>query len=140
MTTATHISEGYKLPNVLKLDYATIAIPDDLTSIDSLKELSTVIAETNHLLSLLSDEDKKNPSYEDEAGWVFTTDNQAAIKYAAQHYFLCEPSCVIDAIFNHCGEEVCESCIDQLVEEHLDMDFSVEVLSDAVYVVFKGEA
>ena len=69
MSTATHVPEGFKLPSVLKLDYATIAIPDDLTSIDSLKELSTVIAETNHLLSLLSDEDKRNPTYEDDAGW-----------------------------------------------------------------------
>jgi hypothetical protein len=139
MSTATHVPEGFKLPSVLKLDYATIAIPDDLTSIDSLKELSTVIAETNHLLSLLSDEDKRNPTYEDDAGWVFTTDNQAAIKYAAQHYFLCEPSCVIDAIFNYCGEDVCQTCIDQLVDESLEKDFSVEVLTNGVYVVFKGD-
>ena len=137
MTTAEHITDGFQLPTTLKLEYATIVIPDNLTDVSTIKELTTVYAETNHLLSLLSDEEKGEAQYEDGLGWSLTTDNQAAIRYACQHYFLCEPSCIIDAVFNKFGEDVCSDCIDDIVETALEQDFDIQVLSDnSVYVIF----
>jgi hypothetical protein len=132
--------EGFKVPNVLKLDFGTILIPDDLTQVDNLKALRTIFAEANHLLSLLNDEDFVDSEYNQGQGWVISTDNQAALRYAALHYFTDDHSCVVDAVFNYIGEDVCSSCIDDLIEEQLEKDFSVEALNDGVYVVFKGEA
>lgn len=129
-----------KLPKVLRLEYATLIIPDDLTDVDSLKELTVVFAEVNKLLALLSDEDKRNAEYENGLGWSISTENQEAIRYACDYGYLNQLDCVIGAICAKYVEDLSSDELDELIDQSLDRDFEIQSLTGGVCVIFNTEA
>jgi fructoselysine-6-P-deglycase FrlB-like protein len=135
-TTNEHLPEGFTLPTVLKVEVGTIHIPYKVEA-ESLAALEEYNRELTHLLALIPVEDKASAELEDD-GYHITTDNIPALKYACNKYFLCDYCTAIDVVLNTYGDEVCESCIDDLVDE-VASSYTSQILSDGIYLV-KEEA
>ena len=134
MTTASH-DHSFTLPNVLKVEIGTVSIPTE-TNFNTLKQFETFYTEVAHLLALLPEEDKAEAEFDVESFQV-TTECLPALLYAANHYLLDEFGTAVDVVLNLPevdNGEVCESCVDDLVETVAN-EYSAKILSDGLYLV-----
>ena len=138
MTTTKH-TEGFQLPNVIPVNVGVIAVPTRFQP-DSLAEFESVNREITHLLALIPDEDKAEAEYDDHEIIIHTT-SVPALKYACSNYFLsdCLTTChaVHELVHNHFDGEVCNDCIDELIDEALEAGYE-SVLVESGVVLRKG--
>ena len=137
MTTATH-DHSFTLPNVLKVEVGTVSIPaePDFKNIKTFKQFETFYNEVAYLLALLPEKDKEEAEFDVE-NYLVTTECLPALLYATNHYMLDEFSTAVDVVLNLpevVNEEVCEECVDDLVETVANK-YSAKVLSDGLYLV-----
>lgn len=123
------------VPKVLPVTTGAIEIRDDILDVESIKDLSRVFREVNHVLSLLPEEDIHEAVYE-ECGWLLYTQNKAALEYAWKNDLLDEFSTAMACLIDKYEEDHCCECIDEILDDKLSKDFSVNQLSDGLYVVF----
>jgi hypothetical protein len=134
MTTS---STDYQLPKVLRVTTGTVYIPVKLDA-DNLREYETVNREITHLLALIPDEDKAQVERDDDGDFLISTNNLAALKYAIKHHLIDEfvtiIDTVIDSVLHHYDGDVCDTCVDNFVEEALEYEYEAVVLNDGVYL------
>ena len=127
----------YQLPKVLRVTSGTVYIPVKLDP-DTLLDYETINREVTHLLALIPDDDKAQVERDGDGDFLISTDNLPTLKYAVKHRFIDNFSTtvdtVIDAVLSHYNGEVCESCVDNFVEEALEADYEAVVLNDGVYL------
>jgi hypothetical protein len=123
------------VPKVLPVTTGAIEIHENILDVDNIHDLSRVFREVNHLLSLIPEEDLHEAVYE-ETGWLVYTDNEAALKYAWKNDFLDPFSTAMACLIDKYGEDHCCDCVDEILDDKLSKDFSVDLLTDGLYVVF----
>ena len=133
ITKEKHLPDDFTLPKVLKVEVGTVTLPTRLDGVESLREYETLNRETTHLLALIPAKDKESAEL-DEDGIHITTNNLPALKYACNKYLLCSYFTAIDVVLNTYGEDVCNDCIDDLIEEVAD-NYEPQVLTDGLYLV-----
>jgi hypothetical protein len=133
MTSSTE----YQLPKVLRVPYGTICIPYKIEA-DNLQDYERLNREITHLLALIPDKDKVEDERDDDGDFLISTSNVPALKYAVKHRFIDNFSTtvdtVIEAVLSHYDGDVCDSCVDNFVEEALEADYEAVVLNDGVYL------
>jgi hypothetical protein len=133
------IPEEFSLPSIVPIEYATIVIPIDFSFTQNLADFIQVTREAQELIKLIPDDDLVGASLDDKEGWRITTDNTKAILYAIEKDFLSQPYTCIDAIIANFCNEVCDSCLDDLIETALNREFEVKILSGEPYIYFTTE-
>jgi hypothetical protein len=135
MTTTKHTGD-FQLPNVIPVNVGVIAIPTRFEP-DSLAEFESVNREITHLLALIPDSDKAEAEYEDHEIVIHTT-SVPALKYAVNNYFLsdCLTTChaVHELVHEHFDGEVCDDCVDSLIDQALDAEYTSVVLEGGVFL------
>jgi hypothetical protein len=122
-----------ELAKVLRINTGTILIPYTVEA-GNLTEFETYNRELTHLLALIPDEHKDAAETEDD-GFHIMTDCIPALKYAVEHYFLDDFSTTIDVVCDTYGEDVCDGCLDDLIEQALEeYEYTSKILSDGVYL------
>jgi hypothetical protein len=127
----------YQLPKVLRVPYGTVYIPYKIEA-DNLSDYERLNREITHLLALIPDEDKVEDERDDDGDFLISTSNVPALKYAVKHRFIDNFSTtvdtVIEAVLSHYDGDVCDTCVDNFVEEALEADYEAVVLEDGVYL------
>jgi hypothetical protein len=138
MTTTKHTGD-FQLPNVIPVKVGVVCIPTRFEP-DSLAEYEKLIREINHILCLLPDSDKSEAEYDDHEIIIHTT-SVPALKYACSNYFLSDSLTTCHAVHqlvhNHFDGEVCDDCIDELIDEALEAGYESVVVESGV-VLRKG--
>lgn len=127
------------LPKIIKVTQGVYHIPDDLTEIPNIRELDGVFREVTHLLALTPEEDLDQAEYQENLGWSVETANVGALKYAWQKEYLCEFDTLISTVIDTYGADYCSECISDVLDNNIERDFSVNLLTDGLYVVFAEE-
>lgn len=134
MTTTTDIPT----PKMLEVKTGAVIIPTDLRNVGSFKDLSTIYREVNHLLSILPED--SFDTEEDEEDLIVITDNVGVLKYAFDKGYLCDFMTTINTLVDTYAGDVCNSCVDDIIETNLDRDFTVQLLENGnLYVVFSDK-
>jgi hypothetical protein len=136
---STIIPEEFTLPNIIPVEYGTIIIPSDYDFITDLRDFIQVTSEAVELIKLIPSDDLTGAFKEDNEGWRITTDNSKALLYAIEKDFISEPYTLIDAIISNYCNEVCDSCLDDLIDTSLNRDFEIRILSGQPYIYFTSE-
>lgn len=136
MTSSTQHISDFQLPNVIPVNVGVISIPSR-PCVDSLSEFESFNREVTHLLALLPDVDKAEVQF-DDGEFIIHTTNVPALKYATNTYFLCDSLTTYHAVTEYVVEkhdgEVCDDCLDSIIDKALDNEYTSVVLQDGVYL------
>ena len=124
------------VPRVLPVKTGAINIDKFILEVDSIKSLTTVFREVNHLLSLLPEEELEEASLDDGV-WYIYTKNKAALEYAWKCDLLCPFTTAMCTLVDTYAEENCRECVDEILDEQLEKNLSINLLGSGLHVVFE---
>ena len=124
------------VPKIIPVTTGGIEIRYDLLDTQEIRQLKDVFQEVNTLIELIPEEDLNEAAGEDD-GWLIYSNDKATLEYAWKKDFLCEFTTTLTTLIDRYGQECSTEVVDQILDIQLTKDYSVNQLSDGLYIVFE---